>query len=140
MVLALEGMKETSNRGAFIKFAVLTDDQEMAFFRQRQAQMYAGYDRKVGRIAEFIPVGRLAVGRSEDSDLVFCAPVDHLAWTTGAAQTILAANQQLGQIAGARERHLWVTGTVSPLAKRELDNLGWTVRENAEDTLILSRN
>jgi hypothetical protein len=66
--------------------------------------------------------------------------VDHLAWTTGAAQTILAANQQLGQIAGAKVRHLWVTGTVSPLAKRELDNLGWTVRENAEDTLILSRN
>ena len=38
--LALAAMPNTKGRDAYVKFAVLSNDPDVAFFRQRQAQMY----------------------------------------------------------------------------------------------------
>ena len=43
IVLALNEMAGTKNRGAFVKYAVPTNDPDMAGFRQRQAGTYTGY-------------------------------------------------------------------------------------------------
>jgi hypothetical protein len=58
IVLALNEMTGTKNRGAFVKYAVPTNDPDMAGFRQRQAEMYTGYHRSVEPIQEFVPFGR----------------------------------------------------------------------------------
>jgi hypothetical protein len=55
-----------------VKFAVLTRDPEVAFFRARQAEMYARFHKRVSKIKQFVPLGELAAARLADGTLVFC--------------------------------------------------------------------
>ena len=60
LVYALDRMAKTANRAAFVRFAALTDDVDMAAFRQRQAQMYAAYHGSVAPVASFEMHGPVA--------------------------------------------------------------------------------
>ncbi|MCI0732845.1 MAG: hypothetical protein L0Y38_03350, partial [Methylococcaceae bacterium] len=116
LVNALNEMQGVEDRGQFVKFAVLTRDEEVAIFRARQAAMYARFHDLVSRIKQFVPVGELAAARLADGTLIFCAPLDHLAWTRTMANYVLAVDQNVTAGAGITAKQLWVAGTVSPLA------------------------
>jgi hypothetical protein len=131
IVLALESMPATANRAAFIKFAVATDNADMAAFRHRQADMYAGYNRKVKPIVSFEYLGQIAAARTKDGAVVINAPLDHLLWTAEMASFIEQAQQRLGALQGVTSRELWVAGTLSPLARSNLEATGWKIQERA---------
>ncbi len=131
LVAALEDMPDATGRGAFVKFAVQVQDEDVALFRQRQAQMYAGYNRSVEPIAGFVPVGQLAAARLKDGTLVFNVPLDHFAWTQGTARFIESVEQQIATVPDVKAKQLWVTGTVSALMRKQLEGRGWTVNERA---------
>ena len=136
LVNALAEMQGVADRGQFVRFAVLTRDEEVAFFRTRQAAMYARFHKRVSRIKQFVPVGELAAARLADGTLVFCAPLDHLAWTQTMANYVLAANQNVTAAPGIKVKQLWVAGTVSPLAVAALEQHGWKIQERQENRLI----
>lgn len=135
LVAALEEMKGVLFRRAFVKFAVPTSDSDMAFFRQQQAEMYAGYHRTVARIERFVPLGRFVAGR-RGRMLVFNVPMDHLVWTETIAGFVDAAEYRMKGQTWVREKQLWVTGTLSPLARREMIKRGWQIREQSEGQLL----
>ncbi|HLA80113.1 MAG TPA: hypothetical protein VJP78_00575 [Thermoleophilia bacterium] len=135
IVEALEGMQGVTDRGAFVKFAVLTENPDLAFFRQRQAEMYASYHRKVAPLARFVPVGRTTAALSRDGTLVFNAPLDHLVWTRQNAEFARSVSAQIDGMPGVRAKHLWLAGGASPLARQNLEKLGWKVFEGAEARL-----
>ena len=134
LVDALAGMTGTQNRAGFIKFAVLTDDPDLAFFRQRQAQLYAAYNRSVEPVSSFVHVGQMSAAQTASGKLVFTIPLDYLLWTKGLAAVASSITNEVS-LQGIKERHLWVTGTLSPLAKQSAGKMGWTVHENAESLL-----
>ncbi len=136
LVAALDEMNGTADRGRFVKFAVLTDTEDVALFRQRQAQMFAGYHRRVKPLERFVSVGELAAARTADGRLVFNAPLDHLAWTESMARFVSAATRQVDAMPDVKAKHLWFTGSVSPLARKSLNRLGWKVHDNAEERLL----
>ena len=105
LVNALAEMQGVDDRGQFVKFAVLTRDPEVAFFRARQAEMYARFHKRVSKVKQFVPLGELAAARLADGTLVFCAPLDHLAWTQTMANYVLAANQNVTAAPGIKAKH-----------------------------------
>jgi hypothetical protein len=136
LVGALAEIKGARNRAAFVKFAVPTNKADMAFFRHRQAEMYAGYHKSVERIERFEGLGRFAAARTRDGKLVFNVPLDYLAWTKNMARFIDAAIHHTKSLPRVTEKHLWVTGSVSPLALKELNKRGMLVHERSEGRLL----
>ncbi len=132
IVDALDSMQGVADRSAFVKFAVLTENADLAYFRERQAGMYANYHRTAGPFARFVPLGRTAAAISKDGTLVFNAPLDYLAWTPQLAEFAQAVTGTVNEIQGVREKHLRVAGSVSPAAKKGLEELGWKVFEKAD--------
>ena len=131
LVYALAGMKNTRNRSEFIKFAVLTEDADLAYYRARQAQMYAGYDRNIGRIDSFVTIGEFSTARTKDGKIVFNVPLDYLLWTHGMSRAVSIITQRVNSLKGIKEKHIWITGGMSPLARSNIEKMGWTIQERA---------
>lgn len=136
LVASLDNMGNTSRRDEYIKFATLTNEPDMAFFRQRQAQMYAAYNARVQPITSFVAVGSTSAGMAKNGNVVFTVPLDHLLWTKGIAGVIRTATQNVAMMEGVNERHLLISGTASDLARQELQKMGWKVQENADAMLF----
>jgi hypothetical protein len=134
LVYALDEMKGVGNRAAFVRFATATPNGNIAFFRERQAEMYAGYHKAVAPISSFTSLGELAAART-GSALVFCAPLDYLVWTEPMAKFITAGNKVIDE-SRAKEKQLSVTGTLSAIARKEMESRGWKVQENSEARLF----
>jgi hypothetical protein len=135
LVYALDEMKGVGDRAAFIRFATATPNANIAFFRQRQVEMYTGYHKSVAALTSFVSLGELAAARTGSGALVFCAPLDHLVWTEPMGRFITTSNKVIDQ-AGAKEKQLWVTGTLSAVARKELEDRGWKVQESSEERLF----
>jgi hypothetical protein len=136
IVGALEGMKNAADRRVFVRFAAAAESEDLAYFRQRQAQMYANYERQVAGIERFVPVGRIVGARTREGILVINAPLDYLVWTPAIAALAESANADGKASQGAARKELWVAGKVSPLARKSLEGLGWKVHEDAEARLL----
>jgi hypothetical protein len=74
--------------------------------------------------------GRFVQGYLEDGRRVTPVEVDHLIWTRPTAR-LADAGAAPDPSAPDLRRELWLTGTASPLARRELEARGITVVENA---------
>lgn len=138
LVAALEEMQGTADRGAFVRFAVSTHEQDSALFRQRMAEMYAGHSRNVAKIERFLPVGQFVVARAPRGAMVVCMPLDHILWTEAAARVVTALSQRARGL-GASGKHLWLTGTASAMARDQLRQRGWTLHEQSEAQLWARR-
>lgn len=135
LVNALDEMKGVANRAAFVRLALATSTGDMAFFRQRQAEMYAGYHRAVIPIESFIAFGEFAAARTSKGALALNIPLDHLVWTEPMAALATGINKLVDDLPGVREKQLWVTGTLSPRARKELESRGWQLQENSDGRL-----
>lgn len=134
LVESLAAIQATKGRDAYVKFAVLSNDPDVAFFRQRQAQMYEGFARTVEPLESFVQLGQVSAARTHKGALVFCAPLDHLLWTKAMSNFVGAVTQEVSA-QGIKERHLWVTGTFSPMARTSLEKMGWKLHDKAEKLL-----
>jgi len=132
LVLALERMKGTKRGGLFVSFAALTQDRDMALFRQRQARMYAGYHRKVAPIVAFAGIGQVALARTKAGAVLAATPLDYVAWTQAMAKFLDGLDRQIAALPGVSGKEWWLTGSVSPLARQQFEKRGWTVTDNAE--------
>jgi hypothetical protein len=136
LVNALDDMKGVPNRAAFVRFAAATQNPNLVFFRQRQAEMYAGFHRAVAPIESFLSLDGLPAARTAKGDLVINTPLDYLVWTEPIARFVTAVNKLVDETGGAKGKQLWVTGTLSARAKKELESRGWAVQERTEERLL----
>lgn len=136
LVAALDEMTGVVDRERFVQMAALTHNPDVALFRQRQAEMYAGYHRGVSPIERFVGVGPVAGVRTVNGALVFNIPVDYVSWTQEVAKVVTTASGLADQLSGIREKQLWVTGTLSPRARAEIQRLNWKVYERNEALIV----
>jgi hypothetical protein len=130
IVDALERMNTTTNREAFIRFAIPTDDPDVAFFRQRQAEMYSNYSERIMPVTRFVNLGRFVAGVTREQDLVICFPMDHLLWTQDIARVAELLNREADALGGIRNKKMILGGTVSSLAQTKINELGWEIAES----------
>jgi hypothetical protein len=134
LVNALESMEGAVNRGIFIKIGLQASNPDMALYITETAVLYAGYHKNVAPIKGFSRMGRLVKGFKEDGATVVILPTDHLIWServAGVVGELSAADPARG--AGFE---LWTMGTLSHLAKSELQSKRWKVQENAYSKLV----
>jgi hypothetical protein len=98
--------------------------------------MYAGYNKSVSPLERFISLGQFAVSRAVNGTLVVNFPADYVVWTEPMAQMITAGNQLVNELPGVKEKQMWLTGTLSPRARKEIESRGWQVRDRAEAQLM----
>jgi hypothetical protein len=136
LVNALEEMKSVENRAAFVRLAAATAHKDTALFRERQAEMYVGYNKAVAPVETFVALGEFAAVRTAANEIIFNVPLDHLVWTEAMAKLLTAADARVTQLTRPANKQLWVTGTVSARAKKEIENRGWQVKERTEERLL----
>ncbi len=136
LVHALGEMNGVADRGAFVRLALPSQNSTVALFRQRQAQMYAGYSKSVTPLVSFISLGQFAASRTNNGALVFNLPLDYLVWTEPMAQLLTGANQLVNNLQGIKEKQIWIAGTLSPRARKEIESRGWQIHDRAEAQLM----
>jgi hypothetical protein len=136
LVNALNEMKSVANRAAFVRLALVSSNPIVAYFRQRQAEMYEGFHRDVTPIESFVALGDFAAARTKAGALVFNVPLDYLAWTEPIARLLTGANQLVTELPGIKDKQLWLAGTLSARARKEIESRGWQVQEQTEARLF----
>jgi hypothetical protein len=136
LVTALDEMKDVGNRATFVRLAAGSPNADLAFFRERQAEMYAGYHKAITPVETFIALGEFAAVRTTKNEVVFNVPLDHLVWTQDMAKLLTAADARVTQLTRPVNKQLWVTGAVSVRAKKEIEGRGWQLHERAEEQLL----
>lgn len=135
LVAALDTMKGVAGRDRFVRLALKTSDQDVALFRQRMAQSFAGYHRYVERLERLVALGEFVGARSVSGKLVLIFPLDSLYWTASIAKTAQALKRCAWEL-GMYQAEFWVSGQVSPMARAKIQSLGWVVREKADVVLL----
>jgi hypothetical protein len=136
LVHALGEMNGVADRGAVVRLALASQNSPEALYRQRQAQMYAGFHKSVTPLERFIPLGQFAVSRTVDGALVANLPLDYLVWTEPMAKLFTGANQLVSTLSGIKEKQIWLTGTLSPRARKEIESRGWKINDRTEAQLF----
>ena len=136
LVNALDEMKGVGNRATFVRLGAASADKDIARFRARQAEMYAGFHKAVAPVETFIALGEFAAVRTTKNEVVFNVPLDHLAWTEPMAKLLTAADGRVTQLTRPANKQLWVTGTVSTRARKEIESRGWRIHERSEEQLL----
>ena len=135
-VHALGEMNGVADRGALVRLSLSSVNPTIALFRQRQAQMYAGYNKSVTPLERFISLGQFSVSRTVKGALVFNLPLDYLVWTEPMAQLLTAGNQLVNELPGVKEKQVWIAGTLSPRARKEMESRGWQIHDRVEAQLF----
>ena len=132
LVQELARMNGTADRGNFVKFAVLARNDNVAFFRARQAEMYANLN-KVTPVERFVAVGTNAAARLANGAVVFCFPLDYLAWTENNARLAESLDRLVSAFSDVRGKEIRIAGGISPSARKALEGLGWKVLDNQKE-------
>ncbi|QLA20676.1 hypothetical protein [Desulfolutivibrio sulfoxidireducens] len=134
-VSALSAMPKTANREAFVAFATLTDTEDLALFRERMALMFSAFNSRIEPIVRFERVGRFVAGRTASNTIVFCFPLDTLAWTQTIASLATHLHDALPRLK-ATKIDIWTTGTLTPLAAKSMAALSITTHQNSAAALL----
>ena len=129
LVSALYEMRNTLGRDQFIKFATDADHYDVTYFRQLEAEMYADLNRKDVRIKQFINLGHFAAGVTKNNGIVVCFPLDYLMWTVDMAKVAATLTYKINALSWVTNKHMYLTGTLSPLARKNLTELGWDITD-----------
>lgn len=125
------------DRQHFIERAILVQDETMAFFMQRWAEMFTAYHIKVKPLARFYRLGKMPIAQRPDGTLIAPLPVDHLLWTEQVAARHAANMRDITTIPGVTGGEIWIEGTVSAAARKVLEAQNWVVKENVGKQLGL---
>lgn len=126
LVLALDKMTGVGDRNLFINQCILTDNDDLAWFRTRMAELYANINATADKLDHFVRAGKFLAAVTKNGSLLVAYPLDYLAWTPSVA----GISREFGDTAAAlkvKSRKIIVTGEVSPLAAQNLKAAGWSV-------------
>jgi len=132
IVASLERLSGARGREAFINFALQAHDEDSANFMQNMAELLAAYQQTVSPIQEITAPG-IILARAANGMVFIPFPLDYGVWTVRAERVV--KNTLAGYKTGSRgqaEFELWVTGTVSPLARKQLEAQGIKVTEHVD--------
>jgi hypothetical protein len=127
---ALATLPPGAGRAAVIPWALTAESENQARFMAGSVGILADYNRNAAPIARLRIAGPL-VGDTQNGGLVVAAPVDYIPWTER-----VAAFTSRPEVTAAPERHLWLTGRLSPRAREELTARGWSIREGVASGIV----
>ncbi len=130
IVASLEKLSGVRGRDDFIQFTLRAHDEDTANFMQNMAEILAAYQQPVSPIRELSPP-LIILARADNGTVLIPFPLDYGVWTRRAERvvknTLAGYKTPSGKPANFE---FWVTGAVSPLARRQLEAQGVKVVEH----------
>lgn len=138
VIVGCLGMLEgAGGRDSFLRYSLQAEDEETANFFQNMAETMRGYKETVSPITGIDVVPALVFARAKNGSVLIPFPLDHGVWTQRADAVIRTAMTRYkdAKAGSPATFELWVTGTLSPLAKRSLQALGVKPVENVDERI-----
>ena len=132
-LMKLEGAQ---GRAAFIKYALSATDEESANFIQNIAETMRGYHETVSPIKDIMINSNLVLAKSKEDTVLIPFPLDYWIWTEKSEQLITnLVDTNKKELGSDVKFDLWVTGRVSPLARKNLEKLEIKVAEKVYERI-----
>jgi hypothetical protein len=125
----LELLEGVAGRDTFLTLALTAEDGVGANIYMAMAQMLRGYHETVARLSAIGVVGRLTVAQTNGGQALIALPLDRLIWTQRADQVSSDLKANYRGLGFNGKFDVWVTGTLSPRARQELEQRGFRVVE-----------
>jgi hypothetical protein len=97
------------------------------------AEMLARF-HKTTPVVAVLPDSRALVAKTKDGRAVVLVPLDWIGWTQAYEKALTEVEARAKKELGATKLELRMTGTMSPVASKEMAARGWTVSEKAAAT------
>ncbi len=134
MVDALQRMGAVGNIDELVGRAATAANRDIAYFIRKRFEMIAAYQQSHHDLTAFVQFGAVPfpLTRTAKGGLIGIFPFDILSWTADTSRAIatITSGAKSGGISGPKV--LYITGTATPLAKKELKRLGWKLEEKAQ--------
>jgi len=108
-----------------VALASTAKSEDQARFLADALDMLAKYHQTQTPLVKIIAKGTI-IGRDRTGLLLVPAQADYVVWTR---RTAYFANRP---DLAASKRSIWLSGRMSPLAKKNFESLGWTINENSQ--------
>lgn len=131
LVDALHRMQGVPGRDRYLEHALKAEDEVEATFIVNVAQILRGYHETRDRITGITMFDVLPVAQTRSGMALIPFALDHGVWTANADKLSQHLKQSYKAPGFAGRFELWVTGTLSPVARQELQGRGFTVVEQA---------
>jgi hypothetical protein len=133
---SLRALTNASGRKDFVQLIASAPDEEAANFYQQMAETMRGYHEGVSPIKKIAVEAGLALAKAGNGTVLLPFPLDHGVWTERAERVISGLTARYDQATGTKNRYeLWVTGTLSPVAKQELQARRIGFAENVDQRI-----
>jgi len=132
MVAALTQLRKLSGLDMVVARAATAGNRDIAYLTRRRVELIAGYQQKSGTLAGFVAVqgSPFPLCVTKENGIVGIFPFDAVSWTEPTSQVFAAMTAAAGGHGAQGPKLFAITGTATPLAKKNLAKLGWKLREN----------
>jgi hypothetical protein len=127
---SLNALPPGVGRAPVVDWALTAQSESQARFMAGTVAILGDFHRTVTPI-KTLRIARTLYAETEAGTVVVPAPVDYISWTER-----VAGFAERPDVVAAKNRHLWVTGRLSPRTRQELAAHGWTVREGVTAGLV----
>jgi hypothetical protein len=127
-------LKQAVDRTEFIRSALSSESEEDALFYRDSAAMLEQMQSKGTTITRFLPNPKIAVALC-GKRFVAVIPSDKLYWTQSFATALTKfTDRHKTNLQNSQSKELWLSGSATDRARKELASRGWTVQEDLVNT------
>jgi hypothetical protein len=132
IVASLMKLEDVKGRDVYLQYASTASDEEQANFMMQIAEMMRGFHEKVSPLKEISMNSDFVTASAANNSVLFPLSIDYGIWTESAEKIL--GNMVSASASSADEKifELWVTGTISPLARKNLEALGIKAMERVD--------
>jgi hypothetical protein len=111
-------------------------EESVAVFLRVRAQLMGLYNEKEKSVASFVDCNGIPVLLMKSGVVVGIFPLDHMGWTAGVAQKLMAVSSAIKEMQGVTGKEIWITGTVDSVARKALESSGWKVQDKYQEQIL----
>ena len=132
IVASLRKLNDVKGRDVYLRYASTASDEEQANFMMHIAEMMGGFHERFSQLKEISMNTGLVTASAANNSVLIPFPLDYGVWTERAEKIL--ENMVSASVSSTDKKRfeLWVIGTVSPLARRNLESLGITVIDHVD--------
>lgn len=75
-------------------------------------------------------MGPFLAAVTDDNVVVLNLPMDYMLWTDAMATAMQSLNEYVNGLFWVEQKKVYFTGSVSPLARKNITNYGWEIIDN----------
>ena len=135
IVECLTQLKATRGRAVFLNHILAAEDEVGANFFQQMAETILGYHNTVSPLEEIAAVDGMIVAQAKNGTPFVPFPLDRGVWTARAQGILESIKANRGAAGHSGNIDLWITGTFSTLAHRQMAARGVTITENVDEKI-----